>query len=220
MGEPDRWPDLNHSDEERADPLAERVSELHAELRETDPRLLAARTGATFSEGQSAFRLPVWENEVLVSHPAFTARDAASGQPVNAFVRALLAYYFVTADGTPPAGRWIAFSELPDGIFYAQAFQSYTGRKLVRRFGNDVGAFSRAAEKCGGEPIALGDAAYVFQALPRVVLATVSWQGDADFAPSYRLLFDAAVHHYLTTDACAVLGSALTRRLLREAETP
>ncbi|MDX1688031.1 MAG: DUF3786 domain-containing protein [Candidatus Promineifilaceae bacterium] len=220
MGKPDRWPDWNHAGAERSDPLSERVSVLHATLRDSDPHLLAERTGAEYSDDQRAFRLRVWEDEVIVSFPDFVALNAASGRPVNDFVRALLAYYFCTAGGTPPAGRWIAFSELPDGIFYAQAFQSYTGRELIRRFGNDVAAFSLAAKKCGGEPLALGDAAYVFQALPRVILAVVAWQGDEDFSPSYRLLFDGAIDHYLTTDACAVLGSALTRRLLREAETP
>lgn len=205
---------------ERPDHLSQRIAQLHASLRDADPLLLSARAGAAYDHQEHAFRLPVWENEVLISFPDFVARDAASGRPVNAFVQALIAYYFCTADGTPPAGRWISFSELPDGIFYVQAFQSYTGRELGRHFGNDVAAFSWAAEKCGGDAIALGDAAYVFQVLPRVVLATVAWQGDEDFPPSYRLLFDAAVDHYLTTDACAVLGSALTRRLLREAETP
>lgn len=208
------------SEDERPDHLSQRVDELNAALRDSDPRALAARTGADYSNEEKAFRLPVWENEVLLSFPSFEAQDAASGRPANPFVRALLAYYFCTADGTPPAGRWIAFSELPDGIFYAQAFQSYTGRELVRRFGHDVAAFSLVAEKCGGEPLELGDAAYVFQALPRVILAAVVWRGDEDFSPSYRLLFDGAIDHYLTTDACAVLGSALTRRLLREAETP
>lgn len=205
---------------ERPDHLSQRIAQLHASLRDADPRLLSARTGAAYDHREHAFRLQVWENEVLISFPDFVARDAASGRPVNALVQALIAYYFCTADGTPPAGRWISFSELPDGIFYVQAFQSYTGRELGRRFGNDMDAFSRAAEKCGGDAIALGDAAYVFQVLPRVVLAVVAWQGDEDFPPSYTLLFDAAVDHYLTTDACAVLGSALTRRLLREAKTP
>lgn len=219
MGESDRKPDFNPAGDRDTDPLSERVDELRDDLRDADPRVLAVRTGAAYSEDEMAFRLPLWENEVVVSFPDFVARDAASGRPLNAFAHALLAYYFCTADGAPPAGRWISFSELPDGIFYTQAFQSYTGRELTRRFGNDVDAFSRAARKCGGEPIALGDAAYVFRALPRVVIAAVGWQGDADFAPSYRLLFDGSAHHYLTTDACAVLGSALTRRLLQEGET-
>lgn len=220
MDKRNRRPELDHSREDRVDPLLERVSELYADLGNADPHLLAVHTGAVYCDEESAFRLPVWENEVLLSYPDFEARDAASGRPVSAFIRALLAYYFCTADGTPPAGRWISFSELPDGLFYVQAFQSYTGRELARRFGNDIDAFSRAAEKCGGEFISLGDAAYVFQVLPRVTLAAAGWQGDEDFPSSYRLLFDGAIDHYLTTDACAVLGSALTRRLLREADTP
>lgn len=205
-------------EDQRPDHLSQRVAQLHAALRDANPHALAACTGAAYSDEERSFRLPVWEKEVLLSFPDFVAREAASGRPVNAFVRALLAYYFCTADGTPPAGRWISFSELPDGVFYVRAFQSYTGRELARRFGDDVATFSQVAERCGGDAIDLGDAAYVFQVLPRVVLAAVVWRGDEDFSPSYRLLFDAAVDHYLTTDACAVLGSALTRRLLREAE--
>ena len=212
-------PDLKRFDGERPHPLAERASELYASLHNADPHLLAARTGATYSDDERAFHLPLWGKELLVPFPTFVARDAASGRPVDGFNRALLAYYFSTADGTPPAGRWISFSELPDGMFYTRAFQGYTGRELIRRFGNDVTAFSHAAEKCGGRSIDLGDAAYDFHVLPNVFLAAVAWQGDADFPPSYRLLFDAAIDHYLTTDVCAVLGSELTRRLLQEAET-
>jgi hypothetical protein len=36
-----------------------------------------------------------------------------------------------------------------------------------------------------------------------------------DNPTSYRILFDANVSHYLSTDACAVIGGELTRRLLK-----
>ena len=200
------------------DYLALRVVELRDALRERDPAVLAANTGAAFTATkgeQGAFRLPLWNEEVILQWPDFVAREVRSGAALPTFKLAMLAYYFHDADGTPPAGSWIAFTELPDGKFYAAAFQGYTGNELVKAFGNDLGAFRTAAESAGGQKVMFGDAAYAFQALPFVSLLAVGWQGDEDFPPSYRILFDANSGHHLTTDACAILGSTLTRRLIK-----
>lgn len=203
---------------DQAELLAERVDALCNELREREPAELAALTGTRYVPGGTEsgdFHFPMWEKTVSLSFPEFVARWRSLGTEVDGFTRALIAYYFHTADGTPPTGDWIAFTELPDGTFYTQAFQGYTGQLLARRFGNNLGAFRTAATQAGGRPVALGDAAFAFQVLPRVALAVVAWQGDEDFPASYRLLFEDTAGHYLTTDACAVLGSALTKRLLQ-----
>jgi hypothetical protein len=126
-----------------------------------------------------------------------------------------LAYYFHTSDGTPKSGNYIAFTELPDGQFYTQAFQGYTGGELVRVFGNDSGAFVGAAEFLGGRRELFGNAAYSFQVLPRVSIMVVCWLGDEDFPASYRVLFDSTINHHLPTDACAIIGSTITRRLIK-----
>lgn len=201
------------------DYLALRVIELRDELSDRDPAQLATHTGAAYTplhSGQGQFRLALWEQDIILSWPDFVARDARSGVPLPTFSLAMLAYYFHTSDGLAPAGTWIAFTDLPDGSFYTAAFQGYTGSELVKHFGNDLAAFHAAAERAGGRVETFGDAAYAFQALPRVYLLAVGWQGDEDFAPSYRILFDAHAGHHVTTDACAILGSTLTKRLIKD----
>ena len=99
------------------------------------------------------------------------------------------------ADGAPPSGRWIAFSELPGGRFYQAAYQGYSGDELRRAFGPDLAAYSQACQRLGGVPRAHGDAAFAFQALPRLALLAAAWQGDEDFPPSYAILFDASASH-------------------------
>ncbi len=203
--------------DERPDYLAQRIAEIQLELHGRDTAVLAENTGATYTEtgpGRGEFQLPLWGREVVLTWPDFVGRDGESGGLLPTFSMAILAYYFQKADGSPLTGEWIAFTELPDGQFYTQAFQGYTGRELLKAFGNDVGAFTRAAEKLGGRQEALGDAAFAFRVLPKVELLAVGWQGDEDFPPSYRVLFDASVSHHLPTDACAILGSTLTRRLI------
>jgi hypothetical protein len=149
----------------------------------------------------------------MLSFPELIAYDDLNRE-LNPALQALLIYNLYTSDGTPAAGHFIAFSGLPDGKFYAQAYQGYTGDELRRYFGEDRMRFERAARQNGGQGYPLGDAAFVFQFLPRVALLAVFWGGDDELPSSYQVLFDAAASHHLPTDACAIAGSMLTRQLI------
>lgn len=201
--------------------LAERIAQLRAELKEVDPRVIAARAGAEYNSGADAsgeFRLSLWGRPIKISFPDFLAGELQTDNPLAPGMQLLLLYYFSLSDGTPQSGGWIAFSELPDGRFYNQAFQGYTGKLLAREFQNDAAAFQLAAKRAGGQALpaslGLGDAAFKFEVLPLVSLAVAYWCGDEDFPASCQVLFDAAAGHHLSTDGCAILGSILTHRIL------
>ena len=202
---------------ETPSPLEIKSQELWRGLRERNPRDLASLTGAVFEN--DTFTLQLWGKEVLIHHPGFTTQDPASGEQLNPLDEAILAYYFSISDGAGLSGEWIAFTELPDGQFYTQAFQGYSGNKLVIEFGNDEAAFRAAAEHLGGLQVSFGDIAYQFRVLPMVSMLVVCWLGDEDFPPSYRILFDSNPPHHLTTDAAAILGSLLTGRLIKTHHT-
>lgn len=205
--------------------LAGRVAELRDRLQSGDPADLAARAACEYipfvavqAGSQGEFNLAVWGKPTRLTYPELIAQDALSGQELPTYMQALVLYYLATCDGTPASSQWIAFSELPDGRFYSQAFQGYTGVPLAQAFRESIDAFSQAAEACGGERrYSFGDVAYTFQALPRVALLIVFWQGDEDFPSTCQVLFDMAISHHLPTDACAILGSQLTRQLIKAA---
>jgi hypothetical protein len=211
--------------------LARQAASLREALQHADPARLAARTGAGYqasAAGGGEFRLPFWGEAHSISFPGFIVRKEAGGQEASLGTQALLLYHFTTADGTPPAGEWISFAGLPDGRFYNQAYQGYSGGELARAFGPDLASFERAADRLGGLPQPLpgagrqegdsgvyeGPAAFAFQALPRLPLLAAAWPGDEDFPPSYQILFDAAASRQLPTDVCAILGGTLARRLI------
>lgn len=203
--------------------FARRVDELRQEVSRRDPFILANHTATTYqrqAENQGAFSFKIWANEVVLSYPELVASQAQTGKELSLFEQAMLLYYFRIADGYPVSGQWISFSELADGRFYNQAFQGYTGQELARAFQDNRTAFERAAKSLGGIQQPPGDAAFAFQALPRVSLLVVFWQGDEDFPSSFQMLFDVSADHYLPTDAYAILGSTLTRRLIKAASSP
>lgn len=212
----------DNTDFPRKESLASKLTELRASLQKINPEVIAARSGAKFnrSDGWSGeFLLDFWLQPVLIQYPEFEAHAGKRGSPLSPSLQAMLLYYLFTCDGTPPAGEWISFSDLPNGRFYNHAFQGYTGRKLAATFRNDLSGFERAAERIPGRRVfAMGNAAYLFPILPLVALLVVAWLGDEELPSAYQILFDANVSHHLPTDACAVLGSMLTEKLIRSVE--
>lgn len=202
------------------------LSDLRDRIRERDPDVTAVMADVAWAgadgvpNGSNEFRLHCLNGEYRVTWPDLVVYPAASddvlssAEPCTANLQALILYYLAMADGTPPAGNWIAFRELPDGWLYHQAFQGYTGDELVRAYGNDVDAFRAAAEALGGRRIDIGDAGYAFDIMPRVWMAVVYWLGDDEFPPNAKVLFDESAAHYLTTDGLAVLGHHLMHMLL------
>jgi hypothetical protein len=199
-------------------PLGDRVDEIREKIKGQNPHSLAARTGAIYTplgETHGAFRLPFWSRELMIDFPDFVGKYADTAEDVSTFDLTMVAYYFHISDGAPISGEWIAFNQIPGGMFYAQAFQGYSGDELAKVFVNDSEAFMDVNESLGGRREFFGNLAYSYQVFPRVPIMVVCWLGDEDFPPSYRILFDSNAHHHLVTDAYAILGSHLTRQLIK-----
>jgi hypothetical protein len=150
----------------------------------------------------------------LLPHPGGEAVAQTTGKPAHLTIAIVLMHYLLTADGTPPADRWLAFRELPDGLFYAQAFAGHAEGEIARKFGADVPGFRQAAAALGGQPLDLADASFRFQALPRLAVAVLLWAGDDEFPAQARVLFDAHAGHYLPTEDLAGTGDWLAHKLV------
>lgn len=197
--------------------LRERTEELRSALRLLDPKLVAAVSGASYLEigpDRGELHIPLWSNACILPWPDLTGYSN-SDDVLPDFQQTLLLYYLVTADGASPTGKWVSFADLPGGRMYNQAFQGYSGNELSKTIKLDLEGFKNACKLAGGEFIDIGNASYIFQALPRVPLMVTYWLGDDEFPSSCKILFDESATHYLPIDVCAILGSTLTQRILK-----
>ena len=185
-----------------------------------EPLRCAAQAGCQFTaEGIS---VPYFGRPHRVTHPD-GAVSTAEGKPAHISINIVLLHYLLTADGAPPADRWLTFRELPDGLFYAQAFAGHAEGALAQKFGADpvpgsghaLAAFKQAATALGGTPLDLADASFRFQALPRLAVAVSLWAGDDEFPGQARMLFDAHAGHYLPTEDLSGIGDWLAHKLIR-----
>ena len=197
--------------------FADALAKARAEWAAADAAACAARAGGEWAAG--AVRLPLFGRPHVVTHPGGEVL-AAPDEPVHVAVGILLLHYLLAADGTPPAGVWSAYRELPDGLFYAASFAQRAEQPLARAFAASAGgldAFRAAARAAGGDALTLGDASYRFPALPRVDVAVLVWAGDDEEPGEARVLFDAGAGHYLAAEDLAGLGGQLAHRLVAAA---
>ena len=205
-------------------PPARRFADALAKAREdwaaADAAACAARAGCAC--GPAGVVVPLFGRPHFVAHPdaAVTAGAEPGSEPVHVAVAILLLHYLLHADGAPSAGTWLAYRELPDGLFYAASFAGRAEAPLARAFAGTAGegspgleAFDRAARSLGGQELTFADAAYRFDALPRVAVAALVWAGDDEEPGQAGVLFDAAAGHYLPAEDLAGLGGTLAQRL-------
>ena len=192
------------------------VAGLRRTLLARRPQELGRLAGVNWDADVSEFGVSWLLTDYRITWPDLVVHAGAGSQVCPASVQGLFLYYLSLADGTPPAGAWLSFRELPDGWLYHLAFHSYTGAVLVRTFAGDTAALARGAVRVGGNAIDVGDCGYEFQVLPRVKLAIVYWCGDEEFPPDAQVLFDAAASHYLPVDGLAYLASHLVQQVIKE----
>lgn len=202
-----------------AESLEPQIAQAREALRSRDPDAIAGCSGAQSSQSASGgeLRLSFFGRSYRISWPELIVRDP-NGQSCSNPTQAVLLQYLLLADGTPLVNQWVSLRELPNGAFYEQAFQGYSGNLVARAFKSDMEAFRQVALKLGGEPFSLGDAAFRFWALPKIPLALVYWSGGEEFPSSAKVLFDASAGHYSHLEMLAHLGAMLCERFI-EAQT-
>jgi len=203
-----------HPSRPDVDLLAKRIFELRDKLFKLPPSEIAQKTNAEYFDVENILTLSFWDSELRISLPDYLVSDS-SGKVLPSYIQTFALYYLYMADGSPLTGNWVSFAELPNGRIYNQAFQGYTGNELVKKFDINVDGYKWACETIGGKPVNEGGDAYLFWAFPRVPIVVNYWVGDDEFPSSCKLLFDESVSHYLPTDVCAVLGSNLTRKIVK-----
>jgi len=200
------------------EPLERRADELRSDLLTKVPEQLADLTETELmgSGEEKYFTFSYWGKPVELSCQDFVARDTETRRALPPVHQAMILYYYYSSRGSSQPGNWISFSELADGQFYNAAFQGYTSKNLLQHFGDDYKVFDQANENLCGEKTSFGDGGYRYQVLPKVALLLVHWKGDDEFPPSYKILFEDIVDYHLPTDACAILASMLTGKLIAE----
>ncbi|MFZ0447918.1 MAG: DUF3786 domain-containing protein [Desulfatiglandaceae bacterium] len=178
-----------------------------------NPKRIADRSGAVFQEdgeGLITLVLPFLNRDIAISWPELEFSFKSTGEEVPIQQQVLIFHYLNGAKGAKVKGEWVAYQEVPDGKFYLDAFLRRAKIPLVNAFGKQPEKLLPVTrEVYGARPLDHGDHSVVVQALPRVPVALILWEGDDEFPPEGNLLFDRSISKILSAEDIAWLAGMI-----------
>jgi hypothetical protein len=190
---------------------------LFNQLEKLDPVQVCRRAGCRFDEAKGALELSAWSDVYKVfPHRREIECLRGEGPGPHSYFSVFLIHYLISTPGTDPVGEWISEKDIPGGsTFFRGPHQIPTGM-ISGRYGNDIQAFGEECQRLGGIPLSLADAAFSFHVAPRTPVAVLYWQGDDDFGPEAKVLFDRSLASYLAADAVFALAVDVCARISKK----
>jgi hypothetical protein len=192
------------------------------ELAGRDIDLIARFSGSLSNkdkEGQiKSLTFRFLDRDVAISWPELEFSYNGSTDEVPIQQQVLLLHYL---NGAYNAGagvtkdEWISFQDIPEGRFYMDAFIKRAKVPLIGAFGSDPKKMEELAFKIyNSYHESLGDYSIMIQALPKVPVVLVIWQGDDEFPPDGNILFDRGISDIMPAEDIAWLAGMVVYPLV------
>ncbi len=158
--------------------------------------------------------LSVWGDQYIIHLDEFKIEcvTKTSHYPDGLFFLFII-FYLVHAKGNTIKEEWISEKDMPGGATFFRGPHKIPTHLIARQFNNDIKAFGERCVELGGVELDLADAAYRFEIVPCIPVAVLMWQGDEDFPPEAKILYDKTIMEYLTFDIIFSLAVEICARV-------
>lgn len=160
--------------------------------------------------------IPFFDEIITFSMPGFIFKSSKDAN-VTLVSKIILLHYLVSASGTKPGGELIPYEDITGLRHYFPVYEKRVLKPLQTAFGTDRDAFLEAGLSLGAIQQEYGDASFTLQVLPRIPITFILWEGDAEFPPLLRTLFDPTISGYLPLEDIVVVSKLAATRILKEA---
>ncbi len=160
--------------------------------------------------------IPFFDDTITMDLPSFVFKSSRSAN-ISLVTRILIMHYINNATGIPLGGEKVAYGDIPACMHYEPVFAKRVQKPLQNAFGFDRHAFLEAGVAMGGKEEEYGDASFTLFALPKIPITFILWEGDDEFPPSAKVLFDPSIVGYLPFEDIVFIAKLATARILKTA---
>ena len=178
----------------------------------------AAKAGLACSKKGDAYSVPVpfFDETIELAVPGFSF-VSARGSNVTLTTKIIILHYLIHASGSPLGTGLVPYEDVPGCRSYLPVFERRVVKPLVAAFGFARDAFVEAGEALGGKEEEYGNASVTLQAFPRLPITFILWEGEEDFPPAIKVLFDKSIHTYVPLEDIVVISKMAATRMLKAA---
>ncbi|HAR96139.1 MAG TPA: hypothetical protein DCR97_09285 [Deltaproteobacteria bacterium] len=168
------------------------------------------------SGAKQVVEVPFFDETVLLTIPDFRF-ESEQRRNVTLASKILILHYLVKASGHPLSGEKVAYEDLSGCRSYLPVFERRVCRPLLTAFGFNRDLFHEAGTALGGTEEEYGNSSFTLKAFPMVPITFILWEGDQEFPPSIKVLFDRTIDGYLPLEDITVVSKLAANRLLHAA---
>jgi hypothetical protein len=185
---------------------------LRADIRE---RCEAAEISCEGTSRDSTIAIPFFDEIITFTMPGFYFKSSKDAN-VTLVSKIVLLHYLIRASGANLGGELIPYEDIPGLRHYFPVYEKRVLKPLQTAFSNDRYAFLEAGLSLGAIQQEYGDASFTLQVLPRIPITFILWEGDIEFPPLARTLFDPTIPGYLPLEDIVVISKLAATRILKE----
>ena len=189
------------------------------ELAKKDIERQCQFAGATYiltQSGNALINLALMDRDYQISYPEGEVICRDDPGPVDVMKKAILLRYLNNAKEASGEEKLIGFNELPSGSFYNPAFSQSVVKPFIDFFGKVPQKLKWTAKRLGGIEVPFGDVGVKIPFLPKVKISFIIWEGDDEFPPQGKILFNSHIASYLSTEGVVIASAMIFNKLKKE----
>ena len=132
--------------------------------------------------------------EVEISYIDDKKKEVSSREKI------IILHYLNGSKGTLLSGKLIDFRGIPGGNLYYSVFENRVHKPFLKVFEKKDSLLLKASFALKGTKTDFGDSSVRIFAFPKVPLTFIIYQGDEEFPPACKVLFDSNIGDYLATE--------------------
>ena len=179
------------------------------------------RTDALYHPTEEGYIVPVYHLRYLITPKTRKIvrvewNDQTVEEEFHPFFTLMVLVYLTGAKAIKPEQKWVSEKDLKGGFNFFQGSHSLQVREMEGLYGKDPEAFLKAGRKLGGIEIDHGNKAFALNVFPRIPLAYLLWEGNEEFPPKIRVLFDSTIQSHLPLDIIWCMVAETSCRLAEQ----
>ena len=191
------------------------VDKIHFEkLASCDPDDVCKQTLCKYDDVKKKYTISVWGDDynIYPHELKIDCNKSGTSKPHELFYLFVI-FYLLNFKDVKITNEWISEKDIPGGTTFFRGPHEIPTSLISKKYRNDVKAFKKRCIKLGGTPLDFADAAYGFNIVPQIPIAVLYWEGDDDFLPAAKILYDKTIIDYLPSDILFSLAVGVCTRI-------
>jgi hypothetical protein len=184
------------------------------QLAKKDSKALCRQTPCKYDEENKKYTISVWGDDYNIYPHEFKIDCIKKGYwDPHEFFYLFIIYYLLNFKDVKIKNEWISEKDIPGGTTFFRGPHEIPTSIISKQYKNDINAFSERCIELGGDLLDLADSAYGFNIVPQIPIAVLYWEGDEDFFPEAKILYDKTMIDYLPSDILFSLAVEVCARI-------